>query len=113
MNKAKTIELISKTYGVNVIGDRVPTYESRSVFATLESIGQREFFLAGEQGFKAEGKLLIRLNEYEGEERLLMDGYVYTIYRTFDRDDGRIEIYLTDRVGNGDLTVGDLVEYKD
>lgn len=110
MNRAKKIELISKTFTTNAIGERIPDYKGKEVFAVVDSLGQREFYLAGEQGFKAEGKLLVRFNDYHDEERLLMDGYIYTIYRTFGREDGQIELYLTERVGNGDMTVGDLHE---
>jgi hypothetical protein len=42
---------------------------------------------------------LIWQTEYSGEELLKYDDNIYSIYRTYLRDDGRIELYVTLKKG--------------
>lgn len=77
--------------------------ERTEILATRESAGQKEFFAAAQSGFKAECKLTVRYEEYEGQEfaELLLHGRkrrLY-VYRTYDRDDGKTELYLTSKAG--------------
>lgn len=79
------------------------TEERTEILATRESAGQKEFFAAAQSGFRAECKLTVRYEEYEGQEfaELLLHGRkkrLY-IYRTYDRDDGKTELYLTGKAG--------------
>ena len=74
--------------------------EDRSgCFARIESITMSEFYQAGMQGFKPEYRMTVWLNEYSGQELLEYNSKVYTVYRTYRRDDGRIELYVTERKG--------------
>ena len=79
------------------------TEELTEVFATCESAGQKEFFSAAQSGFKAECKLTLWREEYEGQEfvELFFHGgkkRLY-VYRTYDREDGKTELYLTGKAG--------------
>lgn len=49
---------------------------------------------------KPEFRMTIWMTEYHDEEELVYNDKVYSIYRTYIRDDGRIELYITERKGD-------------
>ncbi len=71
------------------------------VYACEESVGQNEFFRAGQSGLVPDRRLTVWSFEYGGERTVEIDGEQFAIYRTFDRQDERTELYLTKRVGDG------------
>ena len=71
----------------------------REVFCEVESITQREFFAASQQGFKPEYKLTIWADEYNGELTAIYKDKTYKIYRTFSRTADKIELYITQKAG--------------
>lgn len=79
------------------------TRERKELFASVESVGQKEFFAAAQTGFKAECKISIWQSEYEGQEivEMPLHGRMRRlfVYRTYERDDERVELYLTGKVG--------------
>lgn len=100
MNRAKKINLLTNTYTSDEIGQFVPTESKTPVFAYVRSASQSEFFNAGEQGFKADKVFDVLLSEYDGQGGIECDSEVYTIYRSYIRDDGRIELHAEKRVGS-------------
>lgn len=93
MNIAEKISLVTKTYTVDSIGQRVETRTTTDVFALVESASQSEFFNGGQNGLRPEYKFSVYLNEYSGQETLIYKNVSYTIYRTYRRKDGRIELH--------------------
>lgn len=91
--------LIKTTYVLDEIGQQIPVETSKTVFADVQSISQSEFFKAGQTGFKPQHKILIWGFEYDGENAIELNGERYKIYRTFLRADEKIELYLTQKVG--------------
>ena len=75
--------------------------KTKQVFAQEESAGQKEFFAAAQTGFKSQCKIKIWQEEYDDQPLVSFepDGKRYTVYRTYNRDDGKIELYLTDKAG--------------
>lgn len=100
MNQAAKIALVKTEYTQNEIGEWEETATSRNVFAYVSSITMNEFYQAGLQGMKPEYRFLVWNYEYEGEETLEYDEKTYSVYRTYIRDDGRIELYVTLRKGD-------------
>ena len=100
MNRAKKIKLISNAYTCDSIGQFVPTESEKSVFAIVRSASQSEFFNAGENGFKPDKVFDVLMTEYEGQMRVKYGNDIYSIYRSYVRDDGRIELYTEMRVGD-------------
>lgn len=70
-----------------------------AVFCEIESITQNEFFKAGQAGFKPELKAVVWSNEYHYERLIKIGGVIYSIYRTFERLDGKTELYVERRSG--------------
>lgn len=73
--------------------------EEREVFATVESVGQGEFFAAAQTGLKAEFKTVMWLDDYNGETTVKFRDRNYDIYRTYMRRDGKIELYCCQKAG--------------
>lgn len=99
MIRNTTVNLIKKTYTPDEIGQQIPTETIKTVFCEIQSISQNEFFKAGQSGLKPQYKILIWGFEYSGEIAIELDGKKYSVYRTFLRNDEKIELYLTEKVG--------------
>lgn len=102
MNRAEKIALISIEYSQDDLGQWVETRTETDVFALVESVTMSEFYQAGMQGFKPEFRMLVWMSEYNDQEILEYKGKVYDVYRTYMRDDGRIELYVNIRKGDED-----------
>lgn len=100
MNQSIKISLISKTYTIDSIGVPVPVPVKKNVFAVMSSINQSEFYEAGQQGLQPYACYTVRLTEYSGEDEIEVNGEALTIYRTYNRPDGRVELYATKRKGS-------------
>ena len=69
------------------------TETGREVFCQIKSVGRSEFYSAMNVGVKPElvFKLYVR-EEYEDERLASFEGKRYEIIRTYDTDDGGIEL---------------------
>ena len=99
MNQAAKITLITTEYTQDDLGEWIETREESTVFAYVSSVTMSEFYEAGLQGFKPEFRFSVWMSEYGEQEVLEYNDKVYTIYRTYMRDDGRIELYVTEKKG--------------
>ena len=100
MNLAEKIALVSIEYAQDDLGEWTEVWTKREIFARVESVSMSEFFQAGMQGFKPDYKLTIWMNEYGNEDLLEYNDKIYSIYRTFRRDDGRLELYVNEKKGD-------------
>lgn len=73
--------------------------EETEVFAEVESITQSEFAAAGKKDIKPAYKFSIWQFEYNGQTDILYKGMRLTVYRTFPREDDKIELYTEERSG--------------
>lgn len=53
---------------------------------------------------KPEYRMTVWMTEYNGQENIKYNDKIYTVYRTYRRDNGRIELYVTERKGDEDDT---------
>ena len=102
MNLAEKIALLSIEYTQDDLGEWTEERTETSVFALVESVSMSEFYQAGMQGFKPEYKMTVWMTEYADQELLEYNDKQYRIYRSYRRDDGRIELYVTERKGDED-----------
>ena len=93
------VNLVAENYTFDEIGNQIPIKTKKEVFSTCESVSQSEFFNAGQTGLKPDYKLVIWSFEYQNEQLVEIDNIEYSVYRTFLRDDEKIELYLTKRSG--------------
>ena len=99
MNQAAKIKLISKSYTTNSIGVPVATEVKKTRYAIMSNINQSEFYQAGQAGLKPYACYSIRVTEYGGEDEIEVGSKRLTVYRTYNRTDGRVELYTTERKG--------------
>ena len=102
MNKAITIKLLTKTYTTDSMGQRTYTTTEKEVFATLSSISRAEwtsYSQSGRQGLVPAYVASVFFGDYNGENECVYDGQTYGIYRTYQRDDEQVELYLEKKAG--------------
>jgi len=99
MNNAVKVSLISKSYTMDSIGVNVATETKKSVYATKSAVSQSEFYQAGLQGLQPFACYTVRVMEYGGEDEVEDGTKRLTVYRTYNRTDGRVELYTTERKG--------------
>ena len=85
----------------DALGQLVRVDSKTTVYANVESVTQTEFMQAGQMGFKPELRFLVWRSEYSGETLVDYKGNRYSIYRTYEATNGRIELYAERRVGSG------------
>ncbi|HHQ2481021.1 TPA: phage head closure protein [Bacillus cereus] len=71
----------------------VSEYFTRQVFCEKKSVSQNEFFQAGQSDIKASCVLIVHVLDYQEEREVKYREKEYNIYRTYERDDEKIELY--------------------
>lgn len=104
MNLAEKISLITTTYTQDDIGEWIEAQTKTEVFAVVSSITMAEFYQAGMQGLKPDYRFTIWLTEYDNQDLVEYKGKIYSVYRSYRRDDGRIELYVNEKKGEEDDT---------
>ena len=94
-----TIKLISQKFVTDENGNEIAEECKKSVFASLMSIGQNEFFQASQSGLKPQFKFIMNDFEYSGEILVEFNHKKYSVYRTYLAKSEKIELYLTEKVG--------------
>ena len=86
--------------GRDEIGQELPSTAVRTeIYCKQKSIKQSEFYQASQAGLKPEFVIETSMFDYSGEEIIEVDGVLYKIYRTFERDDEIIELYCIQKAG--------------
>lgn len=83
-------------------GNPTPVAEEWTVFADRMSVGQNEFYRAGNQGLKPDFVFEIYAEEFDGAALLICDGAEYSIIRTYQRTLDRLELVCERKVANVD-----------
>jgi len=103
MNKAITIDLIPKVYSTDSMGQKIPVDGTpKTVFATLSSVSRAEwvsYSQTGRQGLVPAYVATVFVGDYNGESKCSYNGKPYGIYRTYERDDEQVELYLEIKAG--------------
>lgn len=95
------IYLITNTIEINEIGDKINTISKRKVYVALSSVRQSEFYQAQAIGVKPEVLLVIRKFEYKNEMCIEYKNEKFNVLRTYDKNNGLIELTLTRGVNHG------------
>lgn len=85
--------LIKVTSTLDNLNQPILKEEPFMVFCSKLSITRAEFNAAGNNGFKPELMLIIDADSYGGEKFVQYYDKKYSIYKTFQRVDGFIELY--------------------
>lgn len=87
------VGLISVTSERNKYGEWVDVdSKPRNVHANKKSVRQSEFYQAHAAGIKPELMVEVQAFEYNDEPKLMFEGTIYYIIRTFTKTDEKIEL---------------------
>lgn len=99
MDRSNVINLISQTYEIDEIGQRVPVETSRTVFCDVRSITRAEWFDAGRNGMQPTYIFTMFAPDYENEKIVEFNGHRYGVYRTFRARNEVMEVYVEEKGG--------------
>ena len=99
MNLAEKISLISIEYEQDDLGEWTEVQTKTDVFAIVSSVSMSEFYQAGLQGLKPDYRFSIWMTEYSDQDLIEYKDKLYSVYRSYRRDDGRIELYVNEKKG--------------
>lgn len=91
--------LMSTTIIVDELMQQIEVTTPEMVYCAVTTVGQREFGIAMQHGLKAQLTIIINYDEYDGQKQVEYNRKMYSVYRTFVRDDGDIELYCEARLG--------------
>lgn len=98
MNRAYKIKLVKLSYFPDAIGQLVPSETYTEPFAIIRDVSRTESERPVE-GLRPSKVFDLLMTEYDGEDIIEFQGERYTVYRTYLRDDARIELYTGVRIG--------------
>ena len=78
-----------------------PAESRRTLFANRKSVGHAEFYEANIAGMKAELKMDVYAEEYQGETLAEYRGKRYAVLRTYEHGGDYIELTLSDQSQGG------------
>jgi SPP1 family predicted phage head-tail adaptor len=97
--KEDIITLIGSDVTYDNIGNPIKTPTSKEIYCVVESVTQSEFFQASQSVLKPQLKMIVCEFDYNGETLVKYNNKNYTVYRSYLRNDERIELYLTTKAG--------------
>lgn len=88
--------------GQDALGNQKFTESRRKVIVSEKSVRQSEFYKSHQEGVQVDIVLEIRTILYKGEMKAVYKAEEYRILRTYDMENGSIELMLTkEGVENG------------
>lgn len=100
MDRSDVIELIPVTYTKDSAGISRPTEGThRQVMCQVDSVTRQEFFEAGRNGLNPEFVFKVFFGDYEGERIVEYKGNRYGVYRTYQRRNDTVELYVERKGG--------------
>jgi len=93
------IKLITKSYLPDQIGQLIPTEEEKTIFCDVSSVSATEFANAGAMGLKPSYLIRVWTAEYNGADIVEYNSKRYSVYRTYEAQNGRTELYIQEDVG--------------
>lgn len=105
MDRSNVIKLISSTRQQDDYGVWQETLEERSVYCNVQSVSQSEFFEGGRNGLNPEYKFTVFFGDYDGETLVEYEGLTYAVYRTYQKRNDTLELYVERKGGVNGKTV--------
>lgn len=99
MDRSTPIYLVTEFNEEDQYGVLKPTLSRRMVYANVSSVTQREWMEGGRLGLNPEFRMTMFAFDYGGEQELVYNGSLYSIYRTFRGTDDKIELYVQRKQG--------------
>ena len=100
MDRSSPVTLITTVYAQDEYGVFQKEESERTVFANVSSVSMTEWFEGGRNGLNPEYRITMFKYDYQSEPVVQIGDVRYTIYRTYERRDDLIELYVQKRKGN-------------
>lgn len=100
MDRSEVIYLVKETYDQNDYGVETVTTSKRKIFASRQSATLAEWSEGGRLGLNPEYRFIVFRPEYHGEKIIEYRGAQYSVYRTYEARDDKIELYVERRQGD-------------
>ena len=100
MDRSDVVKLISETFTKGADGIFTKTEMEKQVYAHISSVSQTEWFEGGRIGLNPSLKVTMFKYDYGNENIVKWNGMRYTIYRTYEKQNDEIELYLELDKGN-------------
>ncbi len=95
----KNVTLVHVTTSLDDINQSVETETLKVIPCRMTSIGRAEWSAANQSGLVPAFTLTTFSGNYNGEDKCIVDDKRYVIYRTFERSDHMVELYLKKEAG--------------
>lgn len=102
MDRSTTVTLLRHTYTTDQYGVQRESVTARTVYAQVDSVNLTEWTEGGRIGLNPEYRFTLFAPEYRGEKELVYNDIVYTIYRTYNARNNRLEAYAERKQGNNE-----------
>lgn len=99
MDKSSVIYLIAYERTQDELGRWQKEKTSRKVYCQVDSVTRSEFFDAGRNGLNPEFRFTMLRFDYHNEAELEYNGKTYAIYRTYERRNDYVELYVERKGG--------------
>ena len=93
-------KLLRATIEEDSIGNQIKKYAEREIFCTELPVYSNEFYAANQQKIKLQKILAIDFEEYEQETSVMYENNTYSIFKSFLRSDGFVELYCCEKIGD-------------
>lgn len=99
MDRSNLIYLIKEEYTQDEIGQQIAVETKRKAFCNIASVSGSEWMETGRNGIKAAYKVSMFRYDYQGELIAELNGNRYAVYRTYEKQNEVIELYLEKKAG--------------
>lgn len=94
MDRSDVIGLVNKAYSQNDFGKYTSVNTVQRVYCNVDSVTRSEWYEGGQQGLKPEYRITMFKYDYNGQNEVIYNGKHYAVYRTFERKNDMIELYV-------------------
>lgn len=98
MDRVCGVKLIAQTFTRDAIGQLVPTETVKNVIGYRQAVSGTEINEAGQRGIQSDCRVQVWTVEYNNEAIVEIGNTRYTVYRTYENNNGKTELYLEKRV---------------
>lgn len=100
MDNSQMITLETPSYRKDALNQFIPDgVTANEVCCKVTSVSRSEWSDAGRKGLKAEYRVTVWADEYNGATAAILNGVRYEIYRTYQSSGDEMELYLGRKVG--------------
>lgn len=99
MDRSSVITLVTEVNEQDGYGVWKKELIYQDVFANVSSVSASEFFEGGKIGIRPSYRMTVFFGDYAGQEMLIYEGKSYAIYRSYQKSNDTVELYVSQKGG--------------